>query len=252
MRRLSLALTAVLACLFLVGCSSKDVLLRDISERDANEIVATLFMHQITSEKTADAKGKAFTVSVDQGELAKAVAILHAQGLPRDNRPSLNEVFKQSGFAPTPFEERVRFIYGVSQELERTIAYMPGVITVRVHIVVPEKVSRRQEAQVPSASVLINHDSKTALAIQVPNIRKLVAESVEGLNEDRVEVITVPMEVNLAQIKATPVTSVGGLKIHTKDMGVLSFLVGVVIVLIGAVLYLKRGMITTLMKKFRQ
>lgn len=250
MRRILLLLVTAFA---LSACSSsKENLLRDMNERDANEIIATLFVNQIDSQKMADAKGKTFTVTVHKRDLAKAIAILHANGLPRANRPSLNDIFKPSGFAPTPFEERVRFIYGVSQELERTIAYMQGVLTVRVHIVVPEKVSRRQEANPSSASVFVNYDSKTQFAIQVPAIRKMVAESLEGLKEENIEVLAVPVDVNLAQIKGNAVANVAGVELNSSSVSVITVLAGIVLMLFGFIAYLKRDAIKALYAEFNQ
>lgn len=193
-------LCLLLAVVFLTACSSKETLLRDLTERDANEIIAVLYKYNIQADKKPDAKGKTFSVTVKSGELAQSVALLHTQGLPRENRPSLQEVFKSSGFAPTPFEERVKFIYGVSQELERTISLMRGVLNARVHVVIPEKANRHTVQQATTASVFINYDSRVDLELQIPAIRKLVSEAIEGLSIDNVEVLANPIKVDSTAI----------------------------------------------------
>jgi type III secretion protein J len=235
--------------LLLGACSSKTTLLRDITERDANEIVAVLYMRNIDATKTSDAKGKSFNVMVAQSELPKAVAALRAVGLPRESRPSLNDVFKSSGFAPTPFEERVRFTYGISQELERTISYMQGVLTARVHVVIPEKSRRKENQGTPSASVFVSYDETVNFELEVPKIRKLVTESIEGLSEDNIQVVITPERVDLTKIVATPVANVAGVRIHQDDIPLFSGFVILLLAALGYVVYTFRGQIQAFAKK---
>ena len=87
--------------LLLSGCG-KELLLRDLTERDANEIVGVLYTSSVEAQKVADAKGKTFAVEVLSSDVARAVAVLRALGLPKSPRPNLNEVFRSTGFAPHP------------------------------------------------------------------------------------------------------------------------------------------------------
>lgn len=246
-KKLCLALMAVA----LTACSSKETLLRDLSERDANEIVAVLYTNAISSDKQADAKGKTFTVTVDKSELAKSIAVLRAVGLPREARPSINDVFKSSGFAPTPFEERVRFIYGVSQELERTLSYMNGVMNARVHVVIPEKVSRHQTQAIPSASVFISYDDRTNFELEIPKVRKLVAESIEGLSQDNIEVVATPTRVDLSKLATTPVTNIAGIRVHQDDFPILFTFVALWIAVLAFLGYHFRREIQAQWQKFK-
>lgn len=218
---------------FFVACSGSEALLHDLPERDANEIIAVLYGAQIDASKKLDPKSKAYTVLVAKGDTQRATATLAAIGLPRAPRPSLNEVFKSNGFAPTPFEERIRFIYGTTQELERTISLMNGVLATRVHVVIPEQAKRGVTPEPAKASILINHDSKVNLALEIPAIRRLVAESVSGLSPDRVEVLLTPVTVDLSRIAATPMASLLGVRIHASDSKYVIALIGVLLAIIG-------------------
>jgi len=232
-------LWAVLLVCLLAACSSKEVLLRDLSERDANEIMGVLYMASIDADKAADPKGKSFSVQVRDADAQRAIAALHAVGLPHQVRPSINEVFKSSGFAPTPFEERVRFAYGNAQELERTLSLMDGVLNARVHLVIPEAAKRGQVVQDAKASVFLSYDDRYNLELSVPRIRRLVAESIEGLKTDNVEVFLTPSKLDMKKIASVPLTSFLGIRVQADDfayfVGLIATLVGIIFVLAALV-----------------
>jgi type III secretion protein J len=238
-------------CLLLAACGKDTVLLRDISERDANEIVATLYTAGIAASKSADAKGKSFSVTVANDDFARGIAVLHAQGLPREARPSLSDVFKTGSFAPTAFEERVRFIYGVSQELERTISYMEGALMVRVHVVIPEPSRRRDVTPIPSASVFVNYDDRVRFDVQVPRIRKMVSESIEGLDETNVDVLAVPVKVDLAKLAAPPSVDFLGFSVPPGAAPVLTALVAAIVVCLGLLGFIFRASLSSIFKQAR-
>ena len=244
-------LTILLTAFVLSACGNSEVLLRDMTERDANEIISALYIANINSSKATDAKGKTFSVLVAKDDLAKSVAVLRAQGLPREARLSLNEVFKSSGFAPTAFEERVRFVYGTAQELERTISYMEGVLNARVHVVIPERARRAEVQNPPSASVFIGYDDKVSFDLQVPKVRRLVAESIEGLDPANVDVFISPIKVDLAKVASTPVVSFLGINVAKDSAGGLAVLLVTILGLLGVIVFLARAKVLALLHKVK-
>jgi len=50
-------------------------------------------------------------------------------------------------------------IYALSEELSRTVSEIDGVISARVHVVLPENDPLRRDLVPSSASVFIRHDS---------------------------------------------------------------------------------------------
>jgi type III secretion protein J len=229
-------LWSVLA-LSLCGCS-REILLRDLSERDANEIVAVLYASSIEAQKMADAKGKSFAVEVRSSELARSVAVLRALGLPKSPRTNLNEVFRSTGFAPTPFEERVRYLFGLAQEIERTISLMEGVLQTRVHVVTPDGASKIADLQLAKASIFVSYDDRHDIELLVPRIRKLVSDSIEGLSSNRVEILAIPSRVDLKQVTEVPISKFLGVRIHKGDF---SLFVGLIGLMLG-LLVLSAGM----------
>jgi type III secretion protein J len=214
--------------LLLSACST-EILLRDLNERDANEIVAVLYTSSIDAQKIVDAKGKSFAVEVRSSDIARSVAVLRALGLPKSPRTNLNEVFRSSGFAPTPFEERVRYLFGLAQEIERTISLMDGVLQTRVHVVTPDGASKIADLQQAKASIFVSYDDRYDIEFLVPRIRKLVGDSIEGLSPNRVEILTIPSRVDLKQVTEVPISKFLGVRIHKNDFPLLLLETGLVL-----------------------
>ncbi len=204
-----------LLVLALAGCNSSSELYAGLSERDANDITAALSDHGIDARKTALGK-QLFSVSVPASDFSRSVALLHAVGLPNSSFTRMGDVFKKDGMISTPTEERARFLYALSQELESTLSQIDGVVLARVHPVLPERVVPGEPVLPSSCSVLIKHVPGWDTAAYEPRIRKLVLASIPGLADtpEKVAVVFVPSEaLALHQMSrgggstGTPVTS---------------------------------------------
>jgi type III secretion protein J len=227
--RVAQRLACVALAALLAACGASEMLLRDLTERDANEIVSVLYTSSIEAKKVPDAKGKTYSVQVLSSDLPRAVAVLRALGLPKSPRTNLNEVFRSTGFAPTPFEERVRYLFGLAQEVERTISLMEGVLQTRVHVVTPDGSSKLVDLQQSKASVFVSYDDRYDIEALVPRIRKLVSDSIEGLSPSRVEILAIPSRVDLKSVTEVAIQRVLGVRVHKNDVAWLMIEVAVVL-----------------------
>lgn len=175
-------LTAGLMCLTLLlgGCSDETDLFSGLSEQDSNDVVASLADQHIDARKRMEKTGVVVTVAT--AEINRAVRILDAAGLPRHSRTSLGEIFKKEGVISTPLEERARYIYALSQELEATLSQIDGVIVARVHVVLPERVAPGEPVQPASAAVFIKHTSALDPDSVRGRIQQMVASSIPGMS----------------------------------------------------------------------
>lgn len=174
--------------LFLAACTSE--LYSKLSEPDANEMLSVLLANNIDAEKQAGAEGT-FNLVVNDDEVLRALDVLRNAGLPRASRENMGQVFAKSGIVSSPFEERVRYIYALGEDVAATIQQIDGVLTARVHIVMPEKAELGQEIKPSSAAVFIKQRPNVDLDFLVPQIRRLVSNAIEGVTFDNVTVVLV-------------------------------------------------------------
>ncbi|MEO1524997.1 MAG: type III secretion inner membrane ring lipoprotein SctJ [Planctomycetota bacterium] len=168
------------------GCSKTD-LYTNLSERDANEMMAILLRTGISCSKSTGEEGT-WNLSVPESNFADAVATLNEQGYPRESYETLGQIFQKSGLVSSPSEEKIRLMYGLSQELGNTISRIDGVQSARVHIVLPENNPFGESVKPSSAAVAITHRPSADLQTMVPDIQELVIASIEGLEMDKVKV----------------------------------------------------------------
>jgi type III secretion protein J len=182
----------LLAALLLSACEAE--LYNNLDQRQANEIVATLQQRGIPAQRVA-VKGGQYTVVVDKGRFADSTAILKEAGLPKEEFQTMGQIFKKDGLVSSPMQERAQMIFALSQELSRTVSEIDGVLSARVHLVLPENDPLRQQLVPSSASVFIRHRSNTPVGNLVPQVKMLVANGVAGLSYDKVSVVLVPVDL---------------------------------------------------------
>jgi type III secretion protein J len=181
----AIRLTAIAITLALCGCKSEINLHTGLTDSDANEVVAALRVDGIPASKHTAKTG--VTVSVPESDLSRATAVLSAQGLPHRPAMRMGDVFKKEGLISSPLEERARYIYALSQELESTLAQIDGVVVARVHVVLPEKLAPGEPMQPSSAAVFIKHLPSLEPDVISHRVKQLVARSVPGLGAQAVD-----------------------------------------------------------------
>ncbi len=160
-------------------------------EKEANDMVAILLSNQIDCEKVAGTEGT-WDINVAPQQFTEAVGLLNEVGYPRDTFKTIGDVFKKSGLVSSPFEERVRFMHALSDNLAETLTHIHGVVTARVHIVLPDTEAYDTKVTPSSAAIFISHLPQVNLEDSVRDIRQLVTNSVEGLSYDKVNVSLFP------------------------------------------------------------
>ncbi len=191
MSTLRLLLSGLLVCAALAGCGGKVELLKDISEMEANDALAALLDADILAEKQPGKDGMV-SLSVDKAQFSQAIRVLNAEGLPQERYAKMGDVFRKEGLISSPLEERARYLWALSQELQATMAQIDGVIKARVHLVLPEKASGIDPAVPSSAAVFIKHKAGYNLDESMAQIKRLISNSIPGLTAEKVTVVMLP------------------------------------------------------------
>ena len=192
----------LIRCVLVIGVlpsltACKSVLYSNLSEKEANKMLAILLEANISAQKS-DVRDEMVSLMVEDGQMSRAIELLKRAGLPGRKFADIVDVFPEDGLISTPTAERARFMFALSQGISHTLSQIDGVIDARVHVVIPKESSKRSKQADPStASVFIKHLSDVALDNSIPQIKLLVSSSVEGLEYDNVNVVLFPTtEVN--------------------------------------------------------
>jgi len=208
----------MVAVLIVAGlCSCKSDLYERLDERDANEMLAALYAAGIPAGKSTRDE-KTWSVEVAERDLPTALRIVAAHGLPREQFANVGDVFKKEGLVSTPSEERIRYIYAVSQELSNTLSQIDGVIVARVHPVIPANDPLATQIRPSSASVFIKYRRDADLQALAPPIKNLIMRSIEGLQYENISLTFVPAE-DLAHGAPIPTSASGAGPVKAAFMG---------------------------------
>lgn len=188
-------LCAIVGLSLLGGC--RDAVLTHRPEAEANAALGALAAAGLDARKAAAGRD-GFDVTVDTGDLDRAVAILHAAGLPRGAHPGLAELFGKPGLVASGLEEQVRYQRALTGEIASTLLKLDGVRDARVNLALP--VARPDPEFEPTApappvkaSVLVSARPGRGEALRAERdaIRRLVAGAVAGLDPGSVTVVVV-------------------------------------------------------------
>ena len=178
--------------LVLAGCTPRVDLLNTPNESEANDVLSVLLNNGVNAQKST-VKGEV-SISVEEAEAARALDLLRSRGLPRSNFQGMGDVFKKDGLISSPLEERARYTFALSQELEGTLSDLDGVLLARVHVVLPEAAGVDKAAVPSSVGVLIKYRPGYDLELLKPKIEALVAHAIPAVKPDAVYVALVAQQ----------------------------------------------------------
>lgn len=176
------ALIGLLGFVRWVSQPSYTVLATGLNGEEANDIV-----DQLTTDGIAyTLEDGGTTVMVLEGDVEEAKLALDAAGIGASGVVGY-EIFDNSSFTTSDFEQRVGYQRAIQGELTRTILAIDGINTATVQISIPTDQIFRDEEEAVEASVLID-TNQLADQSTVDSIVQLVASAVPGLAPDSVTV----------------------------------------------------------------
>jgi type III secretion protein J len=198
--------------LWLTACSSNVEIITAVQEPEANAVLSALLQAGIPAQKISVKEG--VSVQVASQDVSRALNSLSAVGLPRTPYAGFGSVFKKDGLISSPLEERARYIYSLSQELENTLSKIDGVIAARVHVVLPERGAAGDPSLPSSASAFLKYRAEFDLDPITPQIRRLITNSIPGLSSEKISIVMVPAQSAEQTNKVSAATSVFGFHVN--------------------------------------
>lgn len=228
-------LLLVLICLVLSSC--KVELYSNLTERQANDMLSVLLAGGVDSAKKSLGKSL-YAILVEKSKLAQAVDLLNSEGLPGDQFAEMQDLYKKEGLISSPMEERVRYMFALSQSIAETLTNIDGVLTARVHVAVPEADKFTGELRPTSASVFIKYQYGINLDASRSEIKRIVESSIEGLDYQRIAVfMTSSVKPNSSTVEHKLV-SFGPLNLSRSSVSLLKWLALSVLIIISIMLAL--------------
>ncbi|EJD6367529.1 type III secretion inner membrane ring lipoprotein SctJ [Providencia rettgeri] len=175
----------VLILFFLTGC--KVELYSDLSEEEANQMIALLMLRNIDAEKSI-IKGSGVTINVEKDDFANAVEVLRQQGLPNKRTENIADLFPPGQLVTSPAQEQAKITYLKEQNIEKMLLSMDGVIIAQVAISESTNVNRR-EIPPPTASIFIKHAPGINMQSREPEIRRMVQKSISNLTVENISIV---------------------------------------------------------------
>lgn len=211
------------SCLLLLAGCGQQTLYTGLPEKEVNDMVAILLVNDISCTKVAGAENT-WNITIDPTQFSQGVQLLNEAGYPKDTFSSLGETFKKSGLVSSPTEERIRFMHALSDELAETITHIHGVVTARVHIVLPDNDPYTEKITPSSASIFISYLPQINLDDCTQEIRQLVTNSIEGLVYDKVNLSLFPASnpndrLPFATTKKPTTKNIFWVKVSTASIG---------------------------------
>lgn len=197
----NLRILLIVVCVLVSAC--KVDLYTGLEEQEGNEMLALLLSEGVSASKAAG-KGGSITLLVEESQLTQAVELLSRHSFPRKKYATINEVFPQGGLIQSPMADSARYTFAMSQDIASTLSNIDGVLTAKVHLVLPaedgSKNSKSNTKTMVKASVFIKYDSRVAMKSYIPQIKAMVANSVDQLDYENVAVVIFPGTSNYSDI----------------------------------------------------
>jgi flagellar M-ring protein FliF len=176
---------AVLAAIFLrVGSPPMALLYSNLDPKEASQVATALDAAGIKHEE----QGEGSTIMVDRDKVSAARLMVAGKGLVTSGSVGYEIFDNAPALGQTDFVQNLNFKRATEGELARTIRSIRGVQSARVQLNLPKKQLFEQDAENPSASVMIETGAHRLGVDQVRAVRNLVAASVSGLKPERVAI----------------------------------------------------------------
>lgn len=180
-------LRAVIVSLGLVmaGCGTTPVA-QDLTQRQANEIVALLANRGISAVARKETGGKGlFAVQVPDDSYGPAVTMLQERGLPSETRLTAGDLLTPQGIIPSSREmEAMRLDYAIAAQIEEMLQSHASIAQARCVV----RLNFLHEGQEPSASVVLE-ERANAQSLDQATVAEVVLRALPGMKRENISIV---------------------------------------------------------------
>ena len=192
-----------LFCILAMACNEVDIV-HDLQERDANEILVVLNMHNIHANKEKSEKNQEVTwiVKVKASDEQLSRSVLVANNLPRVRLGGLMGICQDAGMILTPKTEKCRELLAYKGEIINLLESVACVVSADVVLNIPEKLDFPDEKTVqlhPTATASVKYlkDCTAGTKLSEQRVQDIVANAVSGLDPRDVAVVISYLDAGL-------------------------------------------------------
>lgn len=194
MNKYSRALAAVLFAFMLSACNDEN-LLYNLTQEQANQVLAILQQHNISAKKDGTLKA-GYTVSVSESESTAALSIINQYQLPWAADVQIGQAFPESSLVASPNAEQARVLSLQEQRLEQSLRMISQVITARVHVSYPSfNNDTSGKKPIGHVGVLITYKGEIDDNLFISQIKTLIKNSFDDVRYENISVVLFPAPV---------------------------------------------------------
>jgi flagellar M-ring protein FliF len=168
-----------------MGAQPQSLLYSNLDLKEASEITASLDQSGIKYE----AKGDGSTIMVERDQVATARLMLATKGLPTSGSVGYEIFDNAPALGQTEFVQNLNNQRALEGELARDIRSIRGITMAKVRLVMPKRELFEEQAQQPTASVVLGLNGSGLNADQVNAIRHYVSGAVPNLKPSGVTIV---------------------------------------------------------------
>lgn len=182
-----LLLTTLLAML-LMACNEAH-LLENLTQQQANQVLAVLQQYDIAAQKQGGGKG-GYTVTINRAETTAALSIINLYQLPWPSDVQIGQAFPDSALVASPNAEQARVISLQEQRLEQSLRIISQVVNAKVHISYPlfsnDAANRFTSDHV---GVIITHKGNIDESMFISQVKSLIKNSLSNIRYENISVV---------------------------------------------------------------
>ncbi|MFB5172768.1 type III secretion inner membrane ring lipoprotein SctJ [Erwinia amylovora] len=173
----------------LLSACNNQKLLENLTQEQANQVLAILLQHNISAQKSGAAK-EGYAINISQQENTVALSIINQYQLPWSADIEIGQAFPESALVATPNAEQTRVLSLLEQRLGQSLRVINQVVNARVHISYPGlRSDKGNKTAVNHVGVLISYKGDIDDNLFISQIKSFIKNSLNDVRYENISVV---------------------------------------------------------------